>query len=561
MQPEKIYQAQKKHGKIGRINLKNKKTLQEKAKASTPPSVDEWADEPRLFLERTTAIAEADHKAYSIFEKEKKRLSEIAMIWEGIIQSKKRNAQMIREEVAQAYLQGDEVNWNDLIDEERASYEHEMRVANEATNTEILATIEQAIQTAKSARAQVRVTPSDLFIKAAEKAQVFLHRLQGQENERKMAIEIGKWLQKTSEERKAELESPITRVQEKIATSVSNEQASWQKALDYWNQAIKADANNEYENFLIWRKAAKHAEAAAKYYHEATESSENNDNADLWREAAEQSDALAQRYAQIILLLDSEEERKQLNSLDQFAEQSMLHLEEAEHYLKNAAAVNNSRKTRCTDVYGLSEGSEKEDESSVQSEKKEEMEKESQLTSHEQHPLEAPQEEDFRSTPPREVERGFQKETAKLWRLAAEQTQKLASYESQIRELDFSAEEKQNNIFHDAHFALTDAIRLESADCLKQSIAYLIKAAQNKNAEARTLWVKAAEQMEDIATKCYEAEQAPWQTKPSYNVIDSFFEGTKNIASAAKYTEKKLKQKLKEIIKQLINGMKQETSC
>ncbi|MEI6416763.1 MAG: hypothetical protein WCO92_03485, partial [Verrucomicrobiota bacterium] len=423
------------------------KMTQEKIVASTPPATETWADEPQRLLARATEITESDRKACKVFGKEKKRLIDIGLLWEEIIGAKKKADHVRRENAAQAYANGDRNAWSTFTPEEREQYDHDVILADKTANEEIAAAIAQAAEAAKLARAQVRMVPSALFIKAAQKAQAILSRLQDQESERQRAIEVGAWIKLSPEERKAELEKRMTaaRAKEEAAAPYSDERTHWHEALDYWQQATEADAHEEYEHFLFWKKAVEQEEASARYHHEAalSETSGSVDNAKLWRVSAQQSHILAERYAQVIPTLDSESEaRRKINNADQFAYQSAINLKESAQYLRSAVT---------TDVTGTANA-----------------------------------------------------DKAKLWRLAAEKTQKLSEYEQSIATWIDRVEECFSN-FRWAGFHVY--LSLESADCLTTVVNYLKKAADANNPEISFLWNEAAQATYYLAERCYEAEQ------------------------------------------------------
>ncbi len=136
-----------------------------------PPAAEVWADEHQHSFARATAITEADRKACKIFEKEKKRLTDIGILWEEIIEAKNRADRKRRENAAQAYANGDLSAWASFTPEEQEQYHQDIILADKTTNEEVVASITQAAEAAKLARAQVRMIPSALFIKAAQKAQ------------------------------------------------------------------------------------------------------------------------------------------------------------------------------------------------------------------------------------------------------------------------------------------------------------------------------------------------------------------------------------------------------
>jgi hypothetical protein len=460
------------------------RVLQEKIKASAAPPIDAWANEHQPLLERATAVAGADRKAYEIFEKEKKRLSEISMIWEEIIKAKKRDAQIERDAAAQAHREGDENDWNNLTQEERYLRDRDIRVANETAKTEVLKAIEQATEAAKLARAQVRTTPIALFIRNANKAQETLVRLQQEETQRERTIECGKWARRSHEERKTELEERIARAHHQEEKTLSHEKALWKEVSSFWNKALEANMKGDFEHYLFLRKAAEQAEKVAQYEKEAAISLSMGDheNETLWQEISKQATLLVLRYAQAVSLdVESEEGEQQINTIDQEGRENSAYLEESVNYLKKA------------------------------------------LVSWERGEL-------------------YQ---AELWRNVARQVMKLPEYEqnivASIKPLEKSLVERSQ-----IDDRLDVYANLESSECLKKSIKYYKQAAQEKDATMAALWEKAAQAADSFSKECYQTERATFKdTNEYHDRITSLLFSLKEVdqlSLIAQFTEQQQKE-------------------
>ncbi|HLB33533.1 MAG TPA: hypothetical protein VJK54_04790, partial [Chthoniobacterales bacterium] len=450
------------------------------------PCKDNWADETKRSLERLEAIEAADKKAFKIFRDEETRLNDIATIWTAIIESKRR----ILERAVKSY-QEDPTTWEMLHSEERGKYNREIRAENDAREDIINANFKEAEELAEKLRQKASTTwnislNKTAVEKNAKKAEEDLTSMKDAEAERQKAL---RWPKLTSEERRAELDKDkIESLQLELKSKVA-------KASEFAKDAHKkAEAARKkadaHETYTYEGRGLKNAsisyEHASDAWLKASEAS-NSGNVDIGihlTKIAVQFQALAEQLFQIA----QNKKRKigpGLKSVP-FAEASMESLVLSIDYMTKGAKANNNHQIATM----WKEAAERAQASAGYSSNAAQLywlENKQEGDLWDKAVLSAKNSIDYLVSSIEYMTKASEahnKESADIWREAAERAQASANYSNKAAQLHCS-----ENIREEGDLWDKAALSAKSSvDCLVSSIEYMAKGREAHNKESADIW-------------------------------------------------------------------------
>ncbi|HLB32676.1 MAG TPA: hypothetical protein VJK54_00410, partial [Chthoniobacterales bacterium] len=356
------------HTKLVASVTEARKTERERQQS---PQSDWKLDESRRMAQRNLAIAKANKKGFETFHEAVDLLSGIKSIWGNRLK-----------EAAKAYVEGEQVYWDALTEEERQAYNATVKIENKKRQHQE----QEKIDNAERLVQEALVKTNGIFIFSSKKpaleavaeAERSLAQLQTTQEARKKTIEEGKyWITLTPQARELERairiqikahgnrRKTITVIKDKEKSAYNSSEEQLEEAAIALKKAKEAQEKGQNDLADLWRQNAKHHQVLSvnyekqveeilvnkieesSYWNEITEDdgeniSKNEEESFLWEETTEINRSTASKLKEAAEVLEKarEAQEKSQNYLADLWKQNAKHNQlSAANYEKQMEAI------------------------------------------------------------------------------------------------------------------------------------------------------------------------------------------------------------------------------